>query len=182
MKIQDISVRKRILIANILMVFVPAFLLISTICLLVANIKHSSAVRQKLIELMSSETTSMLSVQYMISDLCEKLEKGKKVEKLIKSCHLLEEQGIRTAIKKGSEIIYISEGLEIDTLERGIEKKMETSEIGQIWDEDGFMFIYKSQNGINVLAFGDIVFWNNEVDNNLEGVCEVIFQTIFKKD
>ena len=27
-----------------------------------------------------------------------------------------------------------------------------------------------------------IRFWNNEVDNNLEGVCEVIFQTIFKKD
>ena len=24
-------------------------------------------------------------------------------------------------------------------------------------------------------------FWNNEVDNNLDGVCEVIYRTIFKK-
>ena len=24
-------------------------------------------------------------------------------------------------------------------------------------------------------------FWNNEVDNNLEGVCEVIYRTILKK-
>ena len=26
-----------------------------------------------------------------------------------------------------------------------------------------------------------IRFWNNEVDNNLEGVCEVIYRTIFNK-
>lgn len=26
-----------------------------------------------------------------------------------------------------------------------------------------------------------IRFWNNEVDNNIEGVCEVIYKTIFKK-
>jgi len=25
-------------------------------------------------------------------------------------------------------------------------------------------------------------FWNNEVDDNLEGVCEVIYKTILKKD
>ncbi|MEE3349323.1 MAG: endonuclease domain-containing protein [Candidatus Gastranaerophilaceae bacterium] len=27
-----------------------------------------------------------------------------------------------------------------------------------------------------------IRFWNNEIDNNLEGACEVIYKTIFKKD
>ena len=27
-----------------------------------------------------------------------------------------------------------------------------------------------------------IRFWNNEIDNNLEGACEVIYRTIFKKD
>ena len=25
-------------------------------------------------------------------------------------------------------------------------------------------------------------FWNNEIDNNLEGVCEIIYRTIFKKN
>ncbi len=25
-------------------------------------------------------------------------------------------------------------------------------------------------------------FWNNDIDNNLDGVCEVIYRTIFKED
>ena len=25
-------------------------------------------------------------------------------------------------------------------------------------------------------------FWNNEIDNNIDGVCEVIYKTVFNKD
>ncbi len=32
------------------------------------------------------------------------------------------------------------------------------------------------------LGYKILRFWNNDVDNNLDGVCEVIYNTIFKKD
>ena len=35
---------------------------------------------------------------------------------------------------------------------------------------------------LNSLGYKVLRFWNNDIDNNIEGVCEVIYKTVFKKN
>lgn len=44
-------------------------------------------------------------------------------------------------------------------------------------EKDRFRTEYLESKGYKVLRF-----WNNDVDNNLNGVCEVIYRTIFEKN
>ena len=44
-------------------------------------------------------------------------------------------------------------------------------------EKDKQRTIFLESKGYKILRF-----WNNEIDNNLEGVCEVIFRTIFDKN
>ena len=181
MKLQDISVRKRLLIANFLMIFVPVCLLTLIGGLAFVGLKHSDSIRYKLLMLISPEKSSIFATQYFLGELRIKVEKNKELHKIISICHLLEDQGINTAIIKDGKLLYTTEGAELRRLEHGIHHLLGHTNAAEIWTENGFAFRYTSpKNKMTILAASDKSFFKRgEIhDNNVKMVAEFILYTV----
>ena len=105
MRIQDISLGKRLLGANFLMVCVPicAILLLGTI--LLAALHFTGADQPASLALLWPERGPSFFVQYITSDIRVQAQKAVRKNKklgtkdVIKDCRQLEQQGLRTAIR-----------------------------------------------------------------------------------
>ena len=181
MKLQDISVRRRLLIANFLMVFVPVCLLTLIGGLAFIGLKHSDATRYKLLMLISPEKSSIFATQYFLGELRVKVERNKPVRKIIPICHLLEEQGIKVAIIQEGKLLYPTDAADLPVLERGIHHHLGRSNAAEIWTEDAFAFRYTSpKNKITILAASDRSFFRRgEIhDNNIKQIAEIMLYAI----
>ena len=177
MKLQDISVKKRLMIANFLMIFIPACLLTFIGGLVFVGLKHSDDMRYKLLMLISPEKSSIFATQYFLGELRIKVEKNKPIHKIIPICHLLEDQGINTAIIQNGKLLYSTENTELHHLEHGIHHLLGKSNAAEIWTENGFAFRYTSpKNKMTILAVSDKSFFKRgEIrDNNIRKIAEVI--------
>ena len=177
MKLQDISIRKRLLIANFLMVFVPVFLLTLIGGIAFIGLKHSDETRYKLLMLISPEKSSIFATQYFLGELRIKVEKNKPLHKIIPICHLLEDQGIKTAIIRDGKLLYSTEEVELNRLVRRIQRFLGRTNAAEIWTENGFAFHYTSpKSKITVLAVSDKSFFKRgEIqDNYFKNVAEII--------
>ena len=179
--LQKISIRRRLLIANFLMVFVPVCLLTLIGGLAFIGLKHSDTTRYKLLMLISPEKSSIFATQYFLGELRIKVEKNKSLHKIIPICQLLEDQGIKTAIIQDGELLYATEGTELHHLERGVHHLLGHSNAAEIWTENGFAFRYTSpKNKITVLAVSDRSFFKRgEIhDNYVKKAAEIILYLI----
>ncbi|MBR1730298.1 MAG: HAMP domain-containing histidine kinase [Selenomonadaceae bacterium] len=181
MKLPNISIRKRLLIANFLMVFVPVCLLTLIGGLAFVGLKHSDSTRYKLLMLISPEKSSIFATQYFLGELRIKVEKNKPLHKIISICHLLEDQGINTAIIKDSELIYKTENAELRLMEKDIHHLLGRTNAAEIWTEDGFAFRYTSpKNKITILAASDRSFFKRgEIHENfVKRTAEIILYSV----
>ena len=179
--LQKISIRKRLLIANFLMVFVPVCLLTLIGGLAYIGLKHSDETRYKLLMLISPEKSSIFATQYFLGELRTKIEKNKPLHKILPICHLLEDQGIKTAIIQDGKLLYSTEGAEVHRLEHGIHHLLGHSNAAEIWTENGFAFRYTSPNTkMTALAVSDKSFFKRgEIhDNYIRKTAEIILYTI----
>ena len=179
--LQNISIRRRLIIANFLMVFVPVCLLTLIGGLAFIGLKHSDMTRYKLLMLISPEKTSIFATQYFLGELRIKVEQNKPMHKLIPLCHLLEEQGIKTAIIQNGELLYSTEGAELQRLERGVRHLLGHNNAAEIWTENGFAFRYTSpKNKMTILASSDKSFFKRgEIqDNNIKQIAEIILYAV----
>ena len=181
MKLQDISIRRRLLIANFLMVFVPVFLLTLIGGLAFIGLKHSDEMRYKLLMLISPEKSSIFATQYFLGELRIKVEKNQPIQNIISLCHLLEDQGINTAIVQDKELLYATEGSNLHMLEHIIHRRLGRTNAAEIWTENGFAFHYTSpKTKITILAATDKSFFKRgEIhDNYIRKTAEIILYTI----
>ena len=163
MRIQDISLGKRLLGANFLMVCVPicAILLLGTI--LLAAFHFTGADQPASLALLWPERGPSFFVQYITSDIRVQAQKAVRKNKklgtkdIIKDCRQLEQQGLRTAIRQNGKILYVTEGSDAMELFRQAAMRSGDNDSIEIWDGNNFVFRYYSpQHDATIVALGQL--------------------------
>lgn len=111
LRIRDISLRHRLLVANFTMVFVPIAILTVLGFLLISGLRFSSPHND--LTTLWPEKGPALSIQYTVSSLRIKAERPGplKVKDMREDCQVLEELGIATAIAAGNTPFIAKSGI-----------------------------------------------------------------------
>ncbi len=188
MKIQDISLRKRLLVGNFLMVVIPVFVIAAMGWLIFsvvnfADTGQKSAVLSNIFE----DKGSALSIQFAVSSLKNEVERHNhfKLKHIQKDFQILESQGIYGAVFQGKKILYLTPTADVAEITRQISaRKILNSTM--IWDNQGFAFFYNSRGAV-IMAVGKIPFTEQktissfplkeilEIGGTIIFICTVIF-------
>lgn len=161
MQIRDISVRKRLLFANFMMVFVPVCLLMLVGSLLFAGLRFTGTARQSALAMLWPEKGPAQSIQFAVSSLRVRAEKkgNLKVHDIQEDCRILEDQGIDTMVTRNGESLYATPGADAAVLQDMVQQRCGSSQSMMVWDDAGFAFRYVSpRSGTTVLAAGSTPF------------------------
>ena len=110
LKLRDISLKKRILLTNFLMIALPVGFLLVLGGLLFAGLKTTGTIRDAELALLWQDKREALSIQFAVSSLKAKADRGKKVSEMEADCRALERWGIDSLIAKNGETVYASPG------------------------------------------------------------------------
>ena len=156
MKIRDISIKKRLLVGNFLMVFIPICILSAMFWIIFAGISFiDNGQKSFIVSKFLEEKGAAMSIQFALSSIKSNAEKGDnpKLKNLINDCKILESQGISTIIFSGEKIIYSTENFPTQKI---FSKNIFDSSI-LIWNEEEIFFKYTSKrHGIKIFATGNI--------------------------
>lgn len=173
--IRDISLRRRLLLANFTMVFVPVFIITVLGYFLFSGLHFSR--QQNDLTTLWPERGPALSIQYTISSLRVKAEHPGplKLKGMREDCRILESQGMQTAILRDGQPVYVTPGTQLPDLARAVLHKSQQQPTAMIWDGDGLFFRYSSpRTGTTVIAAGPLPFM---AKNGIrEGLAKNIFQ------
>lgn len=162
MHIRDISLRKRLLAANFIMVFVPVLILACVTTILIAGLRFTASQDNAWITWWPEKGPAM-SIQYTVSSLRVKVDKlnKPKFKNIIEDCHILESQGIYTALFYKDEPVYVTEGADAMDMQKEVRAYTGGQRSAMIWDERGFYFVYQGHHSpAYVVATGNVPFLN----------------------
>lgn len=161
MGIKNLTVRKRLMFSNFMMVFIPVILILSIGMSVLLALRLTGNMRRSEIALLWPETGPALSIQLSVSSLRAQLDRsnGPKMHEVLEACQSLEEQGIQVAIVNNDDVLYVTQGSDVSTVMADMHKRYDGIGPVFLWDESGFAFRYKSeQNAISVVAVGNVPF------------------------
>ena len=162
LRFRDLSLRKRLLLANFMMVAVPVLLLSLVGGILLSAFRYSGTTQKDILTALWPEKGSALTVQYAVSSLRVRAErKGKpRVKDYLEPAHLLEAQGIAVVVSdRNGSVYYASPGADRQAIAARILSKYGPNSSVMNWDHDGFDFSYVSpRSGTIVMAAGDTPF------------------------
>ena len=124
MQVRDISVKKRLLFANFMMVFIPVCLLALIGAAAFAGLRFTGAAQQRELSMLWPEKGPALSVQFAVSSLRVKAEKkgGPKLHEMMEDLQLLEAQGICAMVLRDGDVSYITPGADRMLLQETVRK------------------------------------------------------------
>lgn len=162
MTIRDISLKKRLLLGNMLMVAIPLALL-SFFAWLFYEGAHSVGIEhdRDFLMLLFPERGRALSVQYSVGALQETLEKPTRLKEknVKKDCAVLEAQGIKVLVKEDDDLVYVSAGTGAKDISAETTKRCGDAPSHFSWNDNGFAFRYTSNNGRRIIeAVGNLPF------------------------
>ena len=159
LKLRDISLKKRILLTNFLMIALPVGFLLVLGGLLFAGLKTTGTIREAELALLWQDKREALSIQLAISSLKAKADRGKKVSEMEADCRALERWGIDSLIAKNGEIVYASPGADPQELLQDVQILAGGSRSFLRWDERGLALLYRAEKTRTVvIARGLIPF------------------------
>lgn len=177
LRIRDISLRHRLLVANFTMVFVPIAILTVLGFLLISGLRFSSPHND--LTTLWPEKGPALSIQYTVSSLRVKAERPGplKVKDMREDCQVLEELGIATAIVRNDQVAYVTPGIDFRSLADRVLWKAHGQQTVMTWNGDGFFFRYTSpHSGTTVIAAGNTPFIAKS--GIREGMAKSVIQTL----
>jgi len=178
MWMQNLSVRKRMLVSNFLMIFIPVLLILLIGAIVVVGLRLTGNARQAEIALLWPESGPALSIQLAVSSLRVQVDhpRGPKMHELLAACHSLEEQGIQVVILQGQDVFYATTGSDAGSVMNTLQEKYRSGSVF-LWDEHGFAFRYESgRRPMTVMAIGDTPFLAHGgiLESTLKDVLETI--------
>ena len=160
MKIRDISLKKRLLIGNFLMVLIPIILLTIMGWLIFTAMRFvDNGQKSALMSTFFQDKGSALSIEFAVSSIKSNAEHGDKLKlrRLISDCQILEGQGMSAVIMQDGKILYSTPNINPAEVTRKIFRRKNPSPSILIWDSKGFVFKYTSQkHGAVIMAVGNI--------------------------
>ena len=159
LKLRDISLKKRILLTNFLMIALPVGFLLVLGGLLFAGLKTTGTIRDAELVLLWQDKREALSIQLAVSSLKAKADRGKKATDMEADCRALARWGIDSLIAKNGETVYASPGADPQELLASVQAVSGGSPSFLRWDEDGLALLYRAEKTRTVvIARGLIPF------------------------
>lgn len=181
MGIRDLSMRKKLMFSNFMMIFIPVLLilLIGTSVILVLRLTGNVQRSEIAISLLWPENGSALSIQHAVSSLRMEVDraKGSKINmhEVLEACQPLERQGIQVAVVNGDDALYVTQGSEASAVIVKLRERYAGTGPVFLWDEGGFAFRYAAtKSAIAVVAVGDVPFLARG------GISESIFKDVLE--
>ena len=141
LKLRDISLKKRILLTNFLMIALPVGFLLVLGGLLFAGLKTTGTIRDAELALLWQDKREALSIQLAVSSLKAKADRGKKATDMEADCRALARWGIDSLIAKNGETVYASPGADPQELLASVQAVSGGSPSFLRWDEDGLALL-----------------------------------------
>lgn len=158
MKLRDLSVRRRLILNNIIMVLVPVLLLVSIGSAVSHGLRATGNFREREIEILWPEAGDTIPVLMGLSHIFTNVDGGEK-ENLERHMQSMEEAGIEVAVLRDGAVVYESEP---DTAQALIAESYEiVPGEGNVlrWDDRGLVYRYVSRDGKNIgVAMGPVPF------------------------
>lgn len=158
MKIQDLSVRHRLILNNIIMVFVPVLLLVIIGSTVFYGLRATGNFREREIELLWPEAGNSAPILMGLSHIFTNVDGGER-ESLGRHVGSMEAAGIEVAVVRDGEIVYETVPGQARSL---INKSYElASGDGNVlrWDDDGLVYRYVSEDKKSIgVAIGPVPF------------------------
>ncbi|XOQ24915.1 MAG: histidine kinase [Mitsuokella multacida] len=177
MRLRDLSVGSRLLLANFMMVLISVLLLLLIGSSLVLGLRLSGFVQQDELAVLWPEKGPALSTQFAVSSLRNKADKKKaNVRDMEEDCRILEGMGIRTVLRQQERTVYVSsEADEADIMAKVKEACAENPVM--MWQGDSFFFYYKGvRSGMEIFSYGEAPFLAN--DSRLSKAPHIHWDTI----
>ena len=158
-----LTVRRRIIISNFIMVFVPVFLLIAFCLLVFTGLRATGSFRDRELELFWPEAGSSAALQLGLSHLRAHVDWKWRINKennaLPRHCASMEKMGVKIAVIDDDIPVYETEPGNAWSL---LQKTYEIAPQGGnvfLWNDDGLVYRYMSQEQHSVaVAVGKIPF------------------------
>ena len=158
MKIQDLSVRHRLILNNIIMVFVPVLLLVIIGSTVFYGLRATGNFRERELEILWPEAGDTIPVLMGLSHIFTNVDGGEK-ENLERHVQSMEDVGIEVAVIRDGEVTYESEP---DTAQELIAESYELAPgEGNVlrWDDAGLVYRYVSKDKKSIgVAIGTVPF------------------------
>ena len=159
MRLRDLSLKKKLLMTNALMIVIPITVLIAIGAALLGGLRHAGSLQQQALALLWPEEGQTLSVQVALSSLRAASEKRKfKLHDVAYDIHVLESAGVRVlVVSKEKDAAYLTPDSEPDGIARMVARKCGVHGSALSWDMDGLVFRYEGlRSGTVIMGVGDV--------------------------
>lgn len=148
--LRDISLRKRLLLSNFLMVCIPVLLLASLGAVIFAGLQFTSTTRQSELALLWPDKDSSMSVTYATTSLQTKLDKKENIhlDDIFEECMMLESQHIHIVIVSDGRLLYLSPNTNPTAVFHVVSKALGDASSGLLWRENNVAFTYRQDDGL----------------------------------
>ena len=158
MKLRNLSVRHRLILNNIIMVFVPVLLLVIIGSTVFYGLRATGNFREREIEILWPEAGDTVPVLMGLSHIFTNVDGGEQ-EKLERHVQSMEAAGIEVAVIRDGEVAYETVPQQARSLIA--ESYRLAPGTGNVlrWDEDGLVYRYVSQDGRSIgVALGAVPY------------------------
>ena len=186
MGIRDVSVRKKLMFSNFMMIFIPVLLILLIGMSVILGLRLTGNVRRSEIALLWPENGPTLAIQLAVSSLRVEVDRsqGSKINmhEVLEACRALEEQGIQVAIVNGGNVLYVTQSSDAPTVMAKLDERHAGSGPVFLWDEGGFAFRYAAASStITAVAVGNVPFLarGGISESTFKNALEVIVYLVF---
>ena len=158
MKLRNLSVRHRLILNNIIMVFVPVLLLIIIGSTVFYGLRATGNFREREIELLWPEAGNSVPVLMGLSHIFTNVDGGER-ESLGRHVASMEAAGIEVAVVRDGEVAYETVPQQARSLIAESYRLAPSTGNVLHWDEDGLVYRYVSQDGRSIgVALGGVPY------------------------
>lgn len=158
MKLRDLSARHRLILNNIIMVFVPVLLLVIIGSTVFYGLRATGNFREREIELLWPEAGNSVPVLMGLSHIFTNVDGGER-ESLGRHVASMEAAGIEVAVVRDGEVVYETVPQQARSLIAESYRLAPSTGNVLRWDEDGLVYRYVSQDGRSIgVALGGVPY------------------------
>ena len=182
MRLRDISLRKRILFANFLMVFIPVVLLSLLGLLLFAGLHVTGTAREGELALLWAKKGPAIPVTYAVNALRKTVDTKNtiKVKDISRFCRTLEDREIYVTIYQNDQPLYTSPGMSSEAIKQTALVESDYAPAMMRWtegEENSFIFSYTSPDhpaAIYAVGQSPLISSLDEKNTLLRNVLEIL--------
>lgn len=183
MKIRDLPIRKRLLLSNFIMIFIPVMFLLTLSIAIFLSLQFGNINRASIISFIWPESGSTLSIQFELSRLRVRADQyAGSLNRLKQSSNHLEEQGLKVAIYQGDMLLYHTRSSDADAVMERAYQERPSENAAISWSDTGLVFHYLSdKTNVRFAVVGDVPIRHSDEFFNLESkdVLKIAFYAVF---